>query len=285
MNTPEIVAKFAAVTRLAHGGHRPPTDAESVEMCAMEAVAYVMGEPWSDTPQCVSPVIAAACRSWNDGLPASERTALLLPLLPLTVGTRTTAADERTRAAMAGDWLVRVHTPAWLRLAGLTADAQALESLARIIDTETLMAAQAALTAAQRNAAESWETARETARAAAWDAAWAAAWDAARAAAWDAAWAAAWAAAWDAAWAAAATETTCAAARAKADAALADTRRTLQASFADVLRAMCAVGRAETPEAGGNDAPRPYLTEAETAAWLGEPTHHRYVDETPEAGR
>ena len=60
--------------------------------------------------------------------------------------------------------------------------------------------------------AAAWDAAWDAARAAAWDArdaAWAAAWDAARAAAWadarDAAWAAAWDArdaAWDAAWAA-----------------------------------------------------------------------------------
>jgi hypothetical protein len=36
------------------GGHN---DFES-GLCVMEAVSYVAGEPWSDTPQCACPVIA-----------------------------------------------------------------------------------------------------------------------------------------------------------------------------------------------------------------------------------
>ena len=71
---------------------------------------------------------------------------------------------------MATDWLARVHTPAWLRLAGLTEEAQALESCARIVDAVTARAAQPMLDAAREKGA----AARAAARAAAWDAAWAA---------------------------------------------------------------------------------------------------------------
>lgn len=148
----------------ASGAHDP----ESGQMCVMEAAAYIAGEPWSDHPQCVSPVIAAFLRSWNDSLPDETRTALLRPLLPLVIGTRTTDADEETRAWIATDWLVRVHTPAWLRLAGLTDHAQALESLARIADATVAGNAQRTINAS-----------RVAARAAAWDAAGDAAWVAA----------------------------------------------------------------------------------------------------------
>lgn len=48
--------------QLAFGGHDPGDD-----MCVMEAVAYLAGEPWSDRPECASPVIGAFLRSWNDG--------------------------------------------------------------------------------------------------------------------------------------------------------------------------------------------------------------------------
>ena len=207
--------KLHQITTLAHGAHGPNDGA----MCAMEAAAYIAGEPWSDHPQCVSPVIAAFMRSWNDALPDADRTRLLLPLIPETIGTRTTDADEETRAWRATDWLVRVQTPAWLRLAGLTDHAQALESCARIVDAATARAEQSKIDAAG-------DAARDAARAAAGDAAR------------DAAWAAAGVAAGVATWAASRAATTAA-----AGVALAPTVATLQASACDLVRAMCAVGR------------------------------------------
>lgn len=147
--------------------------------CVMEAVAYVAGEPWSDHPQCVCPVIAAFCRSWNDALPDDERNALLKPLIPRLVGTRSTKEIEDRRALMAADWFVRVNTPAWLRLAGLTTHADALAALPEITSMAQAPSIRGAIEAARKDAAAAW--------AAAWDAARAAAWAAARAAAWDAA--------------------------------------------------------------------------------------------------
>jgi hypothetical protein len=49
---------------LAKGSHNP----DEGEACVMEAVAFVAGEPWSDSPTCASPVIAAFLRRWNDDL-------------------------------------------------------------------------------------------------------------------------------------------------------------------------------------------------------------------------
>ena len=73
--------------------------------------------------------------NWNDNLPSDEaRTRLLLPLVPKLIGTRGSKALENRRATMAVDWLIRVHAPAWLRLAGLTADADALAGLPEITD-------------------------------------------------------------------------------------------------------------------------------------------------------
>jgi hypothetical protein len=122
--------RLAKITALAHGSH----NANSKKMCAMEAVAFVAGEPWSDHPQCASPVIGAFMRAWNDGLPDDERTALLLPLIPKLVGTRGSAALESRRATMVADWFVREYTPAWLRLAALTAHADALANFPEITD-------------------------------------------------------------------------------------------------------------------------------------------------------
>ncbi len=191
------------------------------EMCAMEAAAYIAGENWTDSPECVCPVISQFMRSWNDGLPSNEdRDRLLKPLLPKVIGTRNKALEER-RSYMALDWLIRVHTPRFLDLTdSLKTHAKALRDLDKITNLAGATAAgkltRAAWAAARdvardvaRDAAgdaaraAAGDAARAAARAAAWDAAWdaagAAAGAAARAAAWAAARAAAWAAAGDAA--------------------------------------------------------------------------------------
>lgn len=41
-------------------------------VCAMEAAAWLAGEPHSDQPQCACPVIAAFVIAWNDALPTDE---------------------------------------------------------------------------------------------------------------------------------------------------------------------------------------------------------------------
>ena len=150
--------------------------------CAMELVSWIAGEPWSDSPSCACPVLTAFVVSWNDGLPTDDRDRLLKPLIPSLVGTRSTKAVEQRRATMAADWLIRVHTPAWLRAAKLESQAVALESLPEITDFAQCPSLMPTLNAVRKDAAAAGD--------AAWDAAWAAAGDAA--------WAAAWAAAWDA---------------------------------------------------------------------------------------
>jgi hypothetical protein len=212
---------------LAVGEHNDRSDG----LCVMEAAAWVAGEPHSDHPQCVCPVIGAFLRNWNDAMTDDEtRTQLLRPLVPVVLNTRSTKKIELQRSYLALDWLARVQAPAWLSLRDdLKAHAVALRGLAPLTDAKSCRAAQAALAAAR-------DAAGDAAWAAAWDAAWAAARDAAR----DAAWAAAWAAARDAARAAA-----WAAARAAARAALTPTVRELQISASDLIRAMCAVSEAK----------------------------------------
>jgi hypothetical protein len=167
-------------------------------VCAMEAAAWLAGEPHSDKPQCACSVIGAFVIAWNDALPTDEdRNRLLKPLIPRLIGTASTQAVRERRSYLALDWLIRVQTPAWLALRDdLKPHADTLRALSAITDPKTAKAANAAVTAA-RDAA--WDAAWAAARAAAWAAARAAAWDAARDAAWDAAWAAARDAAWDAA--------------------------------------------------------------------------------------
>ncbi|HWC30714.1 MAG TPA: hypothetical protein VG845_11600, partial [Dehalococcoidia bacterium] len=77
---PDRLAELKTVT-LDAGGHKPDG-----EFCVMEAVAYVAGEPWSDSPECASPVLGAFLRSWNDTLDDETR-QLLKPYVPRLVGT------------------------------------------------------------------------------------------------------------------------------------------------------------------------------------------------------
>jgi hypothetical protein len=171
-------------------------------VCLLEAVAWFAGEPHSDHPECVCPVLGAFGRGLNDALP-DDRRQELVPLVPLLVGTHGDGYAER-RAWMAADWQIRVYTPAFLDLAGIDTG---LRDLPEIVDADTCRQAMGALTDAKQRAAAAGDAAWDAAGDAAGDAAWDAAWDAARAAAWaaagDAARAAARAAAWDAAWAAA----------------------------------------------------------------------------------
>lgn len=122
---------------LLKGGHAENND---LSVCLLEAVAYVAGEPWSDHPQCVCPVLAAFGRAWNDALPDDARQRLK-PYVVRLVGTRSTSEVEQRRSWMACDWLVRVFTPAWLRRAGLDEDAVALEALPELTAAELVDAA------------------------------------------------------------------------------------------------------------------------------------------------
>ena len=221
--------------------------------CALELISYVTREPWSDHPACVCPVLGAFFRAWNDSLPDADRNAIIKPLLPRLIGTNGGSALAERRALMAADWLIRIHTPAWLRLAKLDAQANALASLPEITSMASIPSIREPIEAASNDAAAArdaawdaawaaaWDAAWDAARAAARDAAWAAAGDAARAAAWDAAWAAAWAAAWDAAWAAAGAAAWDAAGDAAWDAAgdaLKPTRDLLIQSAAELVERM-----------------------------------------------
>ncbi len=92
----------------------------------MEWVSYLAGEPHSDQPTCVSPVLRAMCIALNDGLDQAPRQRLR-PYLTRTIGTAEDGLDT-WRGWMAMDWLARAYTPAWLHLAGLTDRARCARS-------------------------------------------------------------------------------------------------------------------------------------------------------------
>ena len=160
---------------LKSGGHINP----SAGLCFMEAVAYFAGEKHSDHPACVSPIIGAFLRRWNDDLDNIGR-QMLKPYITKVIGTAGNKEIDQRRGWMVTDWMIRTYLPAWLRLAGLNDQAIAVEGLPPLVDIVTTQAAYGALEDARSNAAAAWAAARDAAGAAARDAARAAA----RAAAW-----------------------------------------------------------------------------------------------------
>lgn len=80
------------VLRLGPGPHTSPDRG----VCAAEATAFLAGEPHSDHPDCLCPILGEALRWMNDRMPEAVQTGLN-PLLPLLVGTRHRDA-ERQRA-------------------------------------------------------------------------------------------------------------------------------------------------------------------------------------------
>ena len=173
---------------LSYGTHATPDEGR----CAMEWVSHLAGQPHSDDPACVSPVLRAYCTSLNDSLDDEPR-QLLRPYLARTIGTADDGLDE-ARSWMALDWLIRTFAPKWLVAAGMSRSAQQLEELTPVIDTSELRVTIVALKAARRDARAGRSSAPGAPRPAAW-ASWTAGRAAARKAAWSSAGAAAWAAA------------------------------------------------------------------------------------------
>ncbi len=232
-----------ATIHLQTGGHATPGPDT---VCLLEAVAWFAGEPHTDQPKCVSPVLGAFGRSWNDALDDATWQRLV-PYIPRLVGTAGDPEADQRRAWLATDWLVRTFTVAWLRKAGLTARADDLAALAEISSTEIAKASQATIEAARKEADVAGEAAAATAGATAWAAAWATA-RAAASSAWDAAWAAASAAASSAraaAWATAAQyDAAYTATRPLLDEAFAETQAELTESAFALLDRMIDVGAA-----------------------------------------
>lgn len=173
---------------LAYGTHASPQDGR----CAMEWVSYLAGEPHSDQPTCVSPVLRAMCIALNDGLDQEPRQRLR-PYLTRTIGTAEDGLDT-WRGWLAMDWLARAYTPAWLHLAGLTDCAHRLESTAAITGPASLGGALLELEDARRESRSARAKAFGSPLPTGWAAAVAAG-VAGREAAWACAGAAAWAAA------------------------------------------------------------------------------------------
>ena len=161
MTTTISERKLKRITHLEIGAHSPDST-----WSLMEAVAYVAGESWSDSPECTCPVLASYGRSLNDYMPYDQRQRLI-PIIPSLIGTKAGREVELRRAYLLVDVAVRVMAPMALRAAHLDEEAHNLASLPEITNAE---AAEAAWAAAEAAGAAAWAV--EAARAV--EAAWAA---------------------------------------------------------------------------------------------------------------
>jgi hypothetical protein len=124
-------------------------------LCALEAVAWLAGEPHSAHPNCTCPVIASMVHRFNDRFDSdATRTRVLGPLLPLLVGTRSSRIVMIKRGLIAADFAVRVCAPIALETLGFKNHTDKLRALAPIVDRETALVGNAAASNAA-NAASS----------------------------------------------------------------------------------------------------------------------------------
>jgi len=93
--------------KLEAGRHRRPQDGA----CVMELASMLAGEPFSDHPESVCPVIAGFLRSYNDHVDPERRQDLYL-YAARAVGTRADTETEQIRAEMCLRWAGATCDPA-----------------------------------------------------------------------------------------------------------------------------------------------------------------------------
>lgn len=110
-------------------------------LTTLELAAWLAGEPHTDAPVSVSPVLRVFVSQLGFGFDDSHRQRLK-DLAARLVGTgRQPDEIEQRRALRLADWLVRGHAPPWLRRAGLTESADRLDGLTTIADNTDLVRA------------------------------------------------------------------------------------------------------------------------------------------------
>jgi hypothetical protein len=95
----EVVRTNHQTIRLSKGKHASPSEGA----CVMELASMLAGEPFSDRPASVCPVIAGFMRAYNDRID-DERRQDLYRFAAEAVGTRAAAHVEHARERRCLDW-------------------------------------------------------------------------------------------------------------------------------------------------------------------------------------
>ncbi|HWE15131.1 MAG TPA: hypothetical protein VG365_16525 [Solirubrobacteraceae bacterium] len=85
--------------RLAAGKHDGPADG----VCVMELASMIAGEPFTDHPRSVCPVVASFLRGYNDAIDDGRRQDLYR-FASMAVGTRESWRIEQLRAQRCREW-------------------------------------------------------------------------------------------------------------------------------------------------------------------------------------
>jgi hypothetical protein len=85
--------------KLSKGKHASPEDGA----CVMELASMLAGEPFTDHPASVCPVIGSFLRSYNDSIDDDRRQALY-EYASRVVGSRATATVQQERATRLAEW-------------------------------------------------------------------------------------------------------------------------------------------------------------------------------------
>jgi len=99
--------------KLSKGKHSGPEDGA----CVMELASMLAGEPFTDHPESVCPVIGSFLRSYNDSIDPERRQGLY-EYASKVVGSRGSARTQHARAARVARWAEEMDRtrPAWFLL-------------------------------------------------------------------------------------------------------------------------------------------------------------------------
>jgi len=125
-----IDSRLSKPITLDRGGHSSFNDGT----CFNEWVSWLAGEPFSDAPQCVSPVLRRYTIALNDRWDDDQRQALI-PYGPRVIGTGGDGKDQ-VRQEIAARFLCADLLGPWLRLAGMNERADSLAALTAATPTE-----------------------------------------------------------------------------------------------------------------------------------------------------
>ena len=89
-----------------------------VGVTAAEALAWMAGDPHSENPPSICPVLLAAVRFWGRNLSQRARDNLLRPILPSLLDTGGDARTSTRRAQFFMAWTLMTNTSAWMDAAG-----------------------------------------------------------------------------------------------------------------------------------------------------------------------
>ncbi len=96
--------------KLSKGKHSSPENGA----CVMELASMLAGEPFSDHPQSVCPVIGSFLRAYNDSVDDAKRQDLYAYAAKV-VGTRASAQVQRARAERLAEWCDQLRATHWTR--------------------------------------------------------------------------------------------------------------------------------------------------------------------------